>query len=301
MWTDYLLLVALYIWRAFWIYLSTSFLAAIFSVFQERKIWKSRGIPDMSLFGLLKVYLLNAIWMTFCLLGSVLVVLKSILTLNFQGQETLAHAGVERSIAKLIVLLFVGPVEIRGTEHLPPIDGSSKQTPAPVFIANHASQIDACVVYHLNRRFRWIAKSSILYLPGVGQIMWLSGHVFIDRVKKSKGVTGARNLYVKSNKSVQEGIPMFFFPQGTRRMDERLPFKDGAFKIALENKSPLIPISIDIPTSAWNSWYPFGKAAPIVLTVHPPIEVTEQSELEDLKTKSFDTIFSVLPDYSKQS
>ena len=93
---------------------------------------------------------------------------------------------------------------------------------------------------------------------------------------------------------------MFFFPQGTRRLGERLPFKDGAYKIAKENNAQLIPISIDIPLTAWNSTYPFGKANPIVLTVHKPID-SKDKELEVLKKETFDVIYSVLPDYTKTS
>ena len=139
--------------------------------------------------------------------------------------------------------------------------------------------------------------------------MWLSGHVFIDRVKREQpnnasgkhSRTGARNLYFQSNASVQAGVPMFFFPQGTRRLGERLPFKDGAFKIAMENKSKIIPISLEIPLTAWNSWYPFVQTVdPIKITVHPAIETTGK-DMETLKKESFETIYSVLPDYTKQS
>ena len=48
------------------------------------------------------------------------------------------------------------------------------------------------------------------------------------------------------------------FPQGTRRVIENLPFKDGAFKIAIENEAPLIPVSINIPINMWNSMYPLN-------------------------------------------
>jgi len=129
--------------------------------------------------------------------------------------------------------------------------------------------------------------------------MWLSRHVFIDRVsKKNTTKTGARNLYLQSNESVQQGVPMFFFPQGTRRLAKRLDFKDGAFKIATENNCTLIPISIDIPTSVWNSFYPWTTNKPIVLTVHKGIE-SKGKDIIELKQCCFDTIYSVLPDYSK--
>jgi lysophosphatidate acyltransferase len=299
-----ILLIASYAFKAFFLFLCSSFLAGIASVFQERKIWKSRGVPNMNVFGLFKVYALNVMWMGACLLGAVYISIRC-MSIGNSHTRALAHNWMERTVAKFVVRWCVGPVEIKGAENLPPaLPGS----PAPIYIANHASQIDVAVVYYLDRPFRWIAKSSVVYLPGVGQIMWLSGHVFIDRVKKTAGSsnprTGARNLYIQSNKSIQEGVPMFFFPQGTRRMVEKLPFKDGAFKIALENESPLVPISIDIPIMAWNSMYPFTskQVKPVVLTVHKPIPTKgiKLDDIEALKTECYDTIYSVLPDFSKE-
>jgi len=272
-------------------------LASVASSFQERKIWANPKLPSMSLFGFVKVFFFNLAWMGICLVGSLLCPLYSLLSLSFNSRY-FAHCVVERFVAQTILKLFVGPVEIRGSENLPAENADSV---APVYIANHDSQIDIAAVYYLNRPWRWIAKSSVIFLPGVGQIMWFSGHVFIDRVKKNnKSSTGARNLYTQSNKSVQEGVPMFFFPQGTRRLGERLPFKAGAFKIAKENNTLLIPVSIEIPLTAWNSRYPFGKSNPVVLTVHKPIE-TRDREIEDLTKESFDTIYSVLPDYTKET
>ena len=281
-------------------------LGSLTAVFQERKIWNNPKLPSINAFGMLKVFLLNVFWMSGCLMGAILTVIEAIITLDWSFQKTreFSHIQVERRLAKLITALFVAPVEIRGQENLPPENGD---VPAPVFIANHDSQIDTACVYYINRPWRWIAKSQVMFLPGAGQVMYLSDHVFIDRAvkkkkhKKNNSSTGARNLYLKSNESIQAGVPMFFFPQGTRRLGERLPFKDGAFKVAKENDSALVPISIEIPLTAWNSWYPFVKAPhPVILTVHKPIP-SKGKDIEQLKKESFDTIYSVLPDYTKQS
>ena len=300
---------------------------AAVAVRQERKIWSHPKLPSLTIWGTMKVFLLNACWMEVCTFGSIVTILLSIITLDIKNTRRFAHAYVENYAGKFLTTVFICPtVKVVGVENLPPGDGfsistssssssksinSQKPSPAPVYIANHTSQIDAAVCYYLNRQWRWIAKSSIIFLPGVGLTMYLGDHVMIDRVKKkdkngnknksNNSKTGARNLYIKSNQSIQEGTPMMFFPQGTRQLGQRLPFKDGAFKIALENHSLLVPISIDIPLTAWNSSYPFGKAPECVqLTIHKPIK-SEGKELESLKKECFDTIYSVLPDYSKVS
>lgn len=278
-------------------------LASLAAVYQERKTWLDPRVPSLTVVGMTKVFCLNVVWMTICFLGAVVTIVEAAVTKNWldlRHTREFAHKVVERRCAMLVASLFVGPVVIKGIENLPADEPGS---PAPVYVANHASQIDSAVVYYIERQWRWIMKSSIMFLPGVGQITYLGDHIWIDRVKrknKSKdSITGARNLYVKSDNSIQEGVPMFFFPQGTRRIGERLPFKDGAFKVAMNNDSMLVPISIEIPLTAWNSLYPFGKAEPVVLTVHKPIE-SKGKDIETLKKETSEIIYSVLPDHSKQ-
>lgn len=273
--------------------------ACIGATMQERKIWKNPNLPSLTPFALVKVFLLNVAWMGGTQIGVLLTPLYLVITGTRETRDY-GHNKVERYVGQFLIKVFVGSVEIQGLENLPSLNPGS---PAPVLIANHDSQLDIAAVYYLNRSWRWIAKSSVYFLPGVGQLMFVGGHVFIDRVKKNnKSSTGTRNLYVKSNESLQEGVPMFFFPQGTRRLGERLPFKDGAFKIAKDNGSSIVPISIGIPLTAWNSNYPFDtKVPPVVLTVHKSIDSKDFKELEPLKQKCFETIYSVLPDYTKQS
>jgi 1-acyl-sn-glycerol-3-phosphate acyltransferase len=277
--------------------------AALAAVYQERKIWLDPRVPSISSFGMIKLFVLNYFWMSTCLAGSILTAVEAVVTkngLDLKYTREFAHKSVERRVGILMTWIFAGPVIVKGTENLPPDEPGS---PAPIFIANHACQADTAVVYHLERHWRWIMKSSIMFLPGVGQITYLGDHIWIDRSKRKNSskdsITGARNLYVKSDASIQEGVPIFIFPQGTRRMAERLPFKDGAFKVAKSNDSALVPISIDVPLMIWNSSYPFGKADPIVLTVHKPIE-SKGKDIETLKKETSEIIYSVLPDHSKQ-
>mmetsp|Transcript_36595 Transcript_36595/g.76790 ORF Transcript_36595/g.76790 Transcript_36595/m.76790 type:complete len:312 (+) Transcript_36595:308-1243(+) len=282
--------------NAFILYCSSVIVLPILSVFQEARIWKPHLLPSLSPLGILKVFIFNVIWMSFTLLGSLLLLPKYLLG-KFLGFDCQYEAYlVERYTGYLCCHCFICPrVEIRGTEHLPPDDGPA---PAPVFVANHASQIDLAVVYFLGRKFKWISKDSVRYLPGVGLIMTMSQHVFIVRSGKNK--KSVSNLYQQSDNAIQSGMPMFFFPQGTRRMAGRLPFKDGAYKVAMENESQIIPVSINIPLTCWNSWYPMcllwgGSVDNVVLTVHEPLQAKKDMDKEELKKKSYDAIFSEIP------
>ena len=275
----------------------TVLLAASLAVVQEGKVWKPVALPSLSLFGRCKVFVFNVSWMLLCLVGSLMITLKWILTLGKSDIQKDTNRLVEFNAARICIGTFIGNVQVDGLDNLPPPD----ITPAPIYIANHASQIDTGVVYFIGRRFKWIAKKSVVYLPGVGQVMFLGGHVLIDR-RKGKNDKSVTILFDKSNDAVQSGVPMFFFPQGTRKITERLPAKDGAFIVAQTNKSPLIPVSIDIPETAWNSLYPlnvlWGGHRPVVkITVHPIVRVSGTEDREKLKLKCMEQIYSVLPKY----
>jgi 1-acyl-sn-glycerol-3-phosphate acyltransferase len=270
-------------------------LASGVATLQEQKIWKPESLPSVPLFGLTKVFLFNVTWMLGCLLGAILISLKWILTLGKSDIAKESHCLVENTVARACIYLFVGKVQLKGMENLP----DENTVPAPVYVANHASQVDVGAVYFIGRRFKWIAKKSVLYIPGVGQVMYLSKHVMINR-RRGKNKNSVNNLFEKSDEAVQSGIPMFFFPQGTRRIAKKLPFKDGAFIVAQNNCSPLVPLSIEIPTNAWNSWYPLQllwtrESPTVIITVHKPIPVTGKEDRETLKNKCFDQIYSVLP------
>jgi len=287
--------VAFYAAAAFAVYVVvTMTLAAAVAVNQERKIWSPKELPSLSFVALIKVFFFNILWFSLCGVGFILISIKWILTLGTSDIECEGNRWVEANVARICIRLFVGKVRIYGQENLP----KESEVPAPIYVANHASQIDVGAVYFISRRFKWIAKSSVLFLPGVGQIMWVSGHVLIKRSGKNK--KSVSNLYEKSNEAVQSGVPMFFFPQGTRRIAERLPFKDGAFTVALTNKCTLVPLSIEIPMDAWNSWYPLnnlwsGSIATVKITIHKPIPVKGTEVKETLKKMCDDQIYSELP------
>lgn len=290
-------------------------LAASFVVFplgatlQERKNFRDVGL---GLYGHVNSFFFIQFWMAFSAL-CVLAQLPQVLL----GRDV-SHASntyYEHLIGTWGFKLFVGRCDIVGEKNLPPPPppgGVSKDAKAVVFVFNHQSMIDICVLYFLRQRFAWVSKKSVTFLPGVGQIMWLSGHVLLSR----GGKDSIKQMFTLCKSRLSNGVSIFIFPQGTRERCETLPFKHGAFSLAGggETEYDVVPVSIDISPYAWRM-NPFGsgfengteRKAAVTITVHPRLVTSEytkgvdkgnkeelQRALEKLNKAAFDAIYSVL-------
>lgn len=126
-------------------------------------------------------------------------------------------------------------VEGIGAENVP------SHAPA-ILIANHQSNIDIlAILLTLPGRFRVVAKRLLFWIPVFGWCMKLAGMIPIDRGNRARAF---RSLDDAAER-VKEGDPVLFFPEGTRSSDGRLlPFKKGAFVIAIRSGVPIVPVSI---------------------------------------------------------
>jgi 1-acyl-sn-glycerol-3-phosphate acyltransferase len=102
-----------------------------------------------------------------------------------------------------------------------------------------------------------------------------------------------------SLRSKQDGIHLCAFPEGTRSKDGRLlPFKAGAYKMAIKAGSPIIPLSIvgagkSHPPSYMLPRIPSCRVCKVI--VHDPIETVGRSE-EEIANLVRSAIVSGLPD-----
>ncbi len=116
-----------------------------------------------------------------------------------------------------------------------------KEAPQCIFVANHLSSIDILVLgSYIERDYRWLAKSVLFKVPFSGWHLTLSGHIPVYRGKhKHKN----KDLPKRIHKVVEEGACLLFFPEGTRNTTkELLPFRIGAFRAAIDESLPILPI-----------------------------------------------------------
>jgi len=171
-----------------------------------------------------------------------------------------------------------GSLETSGQEHIDP-DGQY------LFVANHESNLDVPVMFLTTGvPIRYLAKKELFKIPVFAQAMRGVGIIRTDR-QAGKAAHGAINEGIADAR--RRGHSLIIFPEGTRsETGELLPFKKGAFRIAITNGLPVIPISVE---GTWEMWKPGAKVAypgHVRTKVHPPIptagmELTQITELRD--------------------
>eukprot|EP00947_MAST-08B_sp_MAST-8B-sp1_P000139 g139.t1 len=133
---------------------------------------------------------------------------------------------------------FVVPEVTGATDRLP---GRDK---AAVYVSNHRSWLDIFMLFWVDDLpLRFVFKQSIMYIPLVGWNLTLLGHIPVTRASK----TSRTNVLQRCREALARDKAVFFFPEGTRSKDPRgalQPFKIGAFKLAVEEGVPIVPLTI---------------------------------------------------------
>ncbi|MGD8171105.1 1-acylglycerol-3-phosphate O-acyltransferase [Vibrio sp. TRT 21S02] len=122
----------------------------------------------------------------------------------------------------------------RGLEHAP--------TPAnSVYISNHQSVFDFVTDPGMLRpRTVSLGKRDLLWLPFFGLLYWITGNILINRENKAK----ARDTIKQVVEAIQQrDLSVWVYPEGTRSKGRGLlPFKTGAFRMAIEAGVPITPM-----------------------------------------------------------
>jgi len=173
------------------------------------------------------------------LVASALVGVFVSILLRLVGYGQIAQWATGRSF-KLFMILSTGV----SFEVLDPKDHVGKTRPA-VFIANHQSELDVLMLGSSFPKYcSMTAKSSLKKTPFLGWFMILSGAIFINR-SNAKDARQAMSSAANEIRSRRQSVCMF--PEGTRsysKEPELLPFKKGAFHLAVQAQVPIVPMVV---------------------------------------------------------
>ncbi|XP_013924547.1 PREDICTED: 1-acyl-sn-glycerol-3-phosphate acyltransferase alpha-like, partial [Thamnophis sirtalis] len=112
-----------------------------------------------------------------------------------------------------------------------------------VIVCNHQTNFDLLAMAEiLPKRCVPLTKKELLYWGPVGFSGWLCSLVFIDRKKQHQAKDTLEKL---SERMQHEKLRIWVYPEGTRnREDTMLPFKRGAFHLAIKAQVPIVPVVI---------------------------------------------------------
>ncbi|MCB9231863.1 MAG: 1-acyl-sn-glycerol-3-phosphate acyltransferase [Bacteroidia bacterium] len=163
---------------------------------------------------------------------------------------------------------------------------------AYVFAPNHSSYLDIPVCnLAIRNQFRFMGKAELNKIPLFG---WMFNRLHVAVQRESK--IGSYRSFIKAQQKLQEGLSVLIFPEGTIPDKKKVTlgrFKDGAFRLAVENQVPLVPVSIigtdrALPDDGKLLLHP-GK---VKVIFHDPIETRGLTldDVPELKQKVFDLI-----------
>lgn len=136
-----------------------------------------------------------------------------------------------------------------------------------VVVSNHESFADILLISYLPWEMKWLSKAELFRIPVMGWMMWLVGDI---PVKRGFGPSAVEAME-RCRRILRQRVSVMIFPEGTRsRTAELLPFKDGAFRLAIEAGVPILPLAVSgtrtaLPKHDWR----FGRSVAEVQVLAP--------------------------------
>jgi 1-acyl-sn-glycerol-3-phosphate acyltransferase len=194
----------------------------------------------------------------------------------FDKQRRVAHA---QCYWWSDILLYSNPywkMSLKGLENI-----DKKRT--YVIVANHQSLADIIVLYQIRTQFKWVAKESLFKIPVLGWCMTIAKHIKLERGDFSS----IKKVYREAAQWLRQGMSVLFFPEGTRsETGEMGEFQNGAFKLAIKEKVPVLPILITGTRDAIpKGGRQFSTKIFCTVRVFPPVETSAlgPGDFDDLK------------------
>ena len=167
-------------------------------------------------------------------------------------------------------------VRVRGRENLDP-----RQT--YIFVSNHRSFLDTATLFFYggeDRRIGVLAKKELLKVPILGYGMGYVNIMAIDRSNRQRAIETVR----AATERIKSGISFAVFAEGTRaRPGKLLPFKKGAFYMAIEAGVAIVPVAMKNTDMLMGKGTGVARPGAIEMVLLPPVETAGLSTDEDVE------------------
>ncbi|KAJ1926254.1 1-acylglycerol-3-phosphate O-acyltransferase [Tieghemiomyces parasiticus] len=152
------------------------------------------------------------------------------------GRRVAINYVVARSFKHLARVFLGVRTEIIGAENFPNMDQPC------VYVLNHQSSLDLIALGAFMPANGVItAKRSLKFYPFLGQFMMLANNIFINRGNRSEAIKVFKDAVDTIH---AKKLSVVIFPEGTRgrQVQAMLPFKKGAFHMAVQAGIPVVPV-----------------------------------------------------------
>ena len=146
-----------------------------------------------------------------------------------------------------------------------------------IFASNHASWYDVwALAAYIPKRYRFVAKKELQAIPLFGRAWTSAGHISVDRGDRNSAIA---TLEAAGDMIRRDKSSIVIFPEGTRSPSgELLPFKKGAFMLALHTRVDIVPVGIVGSRHVLPKGRLRVRSGEIVLRFGKPIPIAEYGE-----------------------
>ncbi len=166
-----------------------------------------------------------------------------------------------------------------------------------LFCPNHTSMIDIMLMFAITKNpFVFVGKRELKKIPVFGYVFRKTS-ILVDRSSRKS----SRQAFNDANRKLKNGTSVCIFPEGKVPDDQSIildEFKSGAFRLAIEHKIPIVPISFYDCKKRFSYTFFSGSPGKLRVKVHKFIS-TENLTMEDrnkLKEQTFKVIYTSLVD-----
>lgn len=151
-----------------------------------------------------------------------------------------------------------------------------------MLVANHTSMMDIMLMLLLVKKhpFVFVGKKELVKFPVFG-FFYKRTCIMVDRNSSKSRFA----VFERAQKRINQGLSICIFPEGGVPEDESVlldEFKDGAFRIAIEHKLPILPMTFGDVKERFSFTFFSGSPGKIRIKIHPPVETVGKT-LENKK------------------
>ena len=139
----------------------------------------------------------------------------------------------------------------------------------------------------------FVGKKEVAKLPLFGYVFRKTS-IWVDR----SNAESRKKVYILAQKKLNQGLSIAIFPEGLVPEESvtLAPFKNGAFRLAIEHQIPIVPMTFYDVKKRFSWTFFSGWPGKLRVKIHKFIQ-TEGLTLDDMesvKKQAFDTIYEEL-------